>query len=99
MSKKRRSPPISKPMVDEETALKFALAAFVPVSTPAVKSHDKPPEPASKKGSYDDIGKDMRRISITLKRNLYERIAKDAARKGRTVGEHLERHLTKYYSK
>jgi hypothetical protein len=41
----------------------------------------------------------MRQISITLKKDLYERIAKEAARKDRTVEDHLRRHLTKHYGK
>ena len=41
----------------------------------------------------------MRQISITLKKDLYERIAKDAARKDRTVEEHLKKHLIKHYGK
>ena len=101
MSKERKSPTILKPMIDEETAIRFASAGSAPASKPAMdKSPDAPPkQTASKKPSYDDIGKDMRQISITLKKDLYERIAKDAARKDRTVEEHLKKHLTKHYSK
>ena len=101
MSKERKSPTILKPMIDEETALRFASAGFAPASGPAKdKSPKTPPkQTASKKRSYDDIGKDMRQILITLKKDLYERIAKDAARKDRTVEEHLKKHLTKHYSK
>lgn len=101
MSKERKSPTILKPMIDEETAIRFASAGSAPAPGPAMdKSPDTPPkQTASKKRSYDDIGKDMRQILITLKKDLYDRIAKDAARKDRTVEEHLKKHLTKHYSK
>ena len=101
MSKERKIPTILKPMIDEETAIRFASAGFAPASECAMdKSPDTPPkQTASKKRTYSDSGKDMRQISITLKRDLYERIAKDAARKDRTVEEHLKKHLTKHYSK
>jgi hypothetical protein len=101
MSKERKSPTILKPMIDEETALRFASAGFAPAYGPAMnKSLDAPlKKNASKKRSHDDIGKDMRQISITLHQDLYERIAKDAARKDRTVEDHLRRHLTKHYGK
>ena len=101
MSKERKSPTILKPMIDEETVIRFASAGSAPPSGPAM---DKSPDAsskqtASKKRSHDYIGKGMRQILITLKKGLYERIAKDAARKDRTVEEHLEKHLTKHYSK
>ena len=101
MSKERKSPSILKPMIDEETAIRFASAGSAPTSEPARdKSPDAPPkQTASKKRSHDDIGKDMRQISITLKKDLCERIATDAARKDRTVENHLRRHLTKHYGK
>jgi hypothetical protein len=41
----------------------------------------------------------MRQVSLALKRDLYERIAKEAARKDRTVEEHLQKHLAKRYGK
>ena len=101
MSKERKSPTILKPMIDEEAALRFASTGSAPASGPAMdKSSAAPPrQPASKKPYSEDIGKDMRQISITLKKDLYERIAKDAARKDRTVEEHLKKHLTKHYDK
>lgn len=101
MRKERKSPSILKPMIDEETALEFASTESAPESGPVIsKSADSPPtQTVSKDLSYDDIGKDMRRISIIIKKSLYERIAKDAARKDRTVDEHLKRHLAKHYGK
>ena len=51
------------------------------------------------KDSPAGIPKDMRQISLTIKKDLYDRIAKEAARKDRTVEEHLKKHLTKRYDK
>ena len=67
-------------------------------------SKEKPKKAASKerippKDSPADIPKDMRQISLTIKKDLYDRIAKEAAHKNRTVEEHLKKHLTKRYDK
>lgn len=101
MRKERKGPQVLKPMIDEETALRFASAEPVPASETATdKSLDAPiRKTVLKQRSHDDIGKDMRQISITLKKDLYERIAKAAARKERTVAEHLQRHLIKHFGK
>ena len=90
-----------KPMIDEETALRFASAEPVPESeTKTDKSPEVPPRKAAlKQQSHGDVGKGMKQVSITLKKGLYERIAKAAARKERTVEEHLERHLMKHFGK
>jgi hypothetical protein len=101
MRKERKSPQILKPMIDEETALRFASAECVADSEtakdPSLEAH--PRKAALKQRSRDDNREGMRQISITLKRGLYERIAKDAARKERTVAEHLQRHLVKHFGK
>ena len=102
MVKKRTSPTILKPVIDEETALRFASADAGLASEP---SADKLPKPASKQPatqsrSYDDgLEKNLRQISITVSKRLYDRIAKEAARKNRTVEEHLQKHITKRYEK
>jgi hypothetical protein len=101
MKKERKSATILKPEIDEQAALQFASAGSEPVPAP---SKDKPKKAASKKripqkDSPADIPKDMRQISLIIKKDLYDRIAKDAARKNRTVEEHLKKHLTKRYNK
>jgi hypothetical protein len=101
MKKERKSATILKPEIDEQAALQFASAGSEPVPAP---SKDKPKKAASKKripqkDSPADIPKDMRQISLIIKKDLYDRIAKDAARKNRTVEEHLKKHLTKRYHK
>ena len=99
MSKVRKSPTILKPTIDEKTALQFASAASPPQSVPATAhvSAPLPGQTSAKKRTASDAGKNLRQISLTLKKNLYERIAKEAARKNRTLEEHLIRHLTKRY--
>ena len=101
MKKERKSATILKPEIDEQAALRFASAGSEPVPAP---SKEKLKKAASKeriplKDSPAGIPKDMRQISLTIKKDLYDRIAKEAARKNRTVEEHLKKHLTKRYDK
>jgi hypothetical protein len=101
MKKERKSATILKPEIDEQAALQFASAGSEPVPAP---SKVKPKKSASQeqvlpKGSPAGIPKDMRQIALTIKKDLYDRIAKEAARKNRTVEEHLKKHLTKRYDK
>jgi hypothetical protein len=101
MKKERKSATILKPEIDEQAALRFASAGSEPVPAP---SKEKPKKAASMeriplKESPTGIPKDMRQISLTIKKDLYDRIAKEASRKNRTVEEHLKKHLTKRYDK
>ena len=101
MTKQRKSSTILKPIIDEETALRFAAAGSQQVSEAKTdglhKSTSK--KPAAKTGSRGNIGKDMQQISFAISKTLYDKIAKDAARKDRTVEEHLKKHLVKIYDK
>ena len=101
MTKRRKSPTILKPVIDEETALRFALAGSGQASEPSTDSVpiSASKQPAANKGSHHDVEKDMRQISLTISKDLYDRIAKEAAHKNRTVEEHLKKHLTKRYEK
>lgn len=101
MKKERKSAPILKPEIDEESAIRFASAALEAAPAPP---KEKPHKAALKdripaKGSPADTGKDTRQILLTIKKSLYDRIAKEAAHKDRTVEEHLRKHLTKRYDK
>jgi hypothetical protein len=102
MTKSRKSSTIMKPVIDEDTALRFAAAGSQQASGAKTdslpKSALKKP-PAVKTGSHENIGKGMQQISFTISKALYNIIAKDAARKDRTVEEHLKRHLIKIYEK
>ena len=103
MSKERKSPTILKPMIDETTALQFATAGTAPDTGTRGDSESFKKKPfgqtSAKKSSPGKPGKSLRQISLTLSQDIYSRIAKDAARKERTVEEHLIKHLTKRYGK
>jgi hypothetical protein len=101
MRKEKTIPSISKPMIDEDKVLEFAsIGSSQTPKSRIEQSPDKSSVQATLKGHAEEtIGKGLRRISIIIKKSLYERIAKDAARKDRTVEEHLKRHLAKYYGK
>jgi hypothetical protein len=101
MRKERKISTILKPEIDEETALRFASAVSKLTSE---RSTDRSPgvkaEPRKvKKNSYNTLEKSMRQISLNIEKGLYDKIAKEAARKNRTVEEHLKKHLTKRYDK
>ena len=99
MTRVRKSPTILKPMIDENMALQFATAASPSLSA-ANRTEPKPAgQPSPKSRPSGATGKNVRQISLTIKRDLYDRIAKDAARKDRTVEEHLIKHLNKRYGK
>jgi len=101
MVKKRISPTILKPVIDEETALRFALADKGQASEPSTDEQSKlSSKQTTQRRSHDDgLEKNLRHISITVSKRLYDRIAKEAARKNRTVEEHLQKHITKHYEK
>jgi hypothetical protein len=97
MTKVRKSPIILKPTIDEKMALQFASAAS-PAASDSLPAAS-PKRSTAKKVSTSDAGKNMRQISLTLKRDLYDKIAKAAARKNRTLEEHLIKHLIKRYGR
>ena len=101
MSKERTIPTILKPTFDEEAALQFASTESAPGPVPATDKSINVllKQIAPKKRASDAVGKDMKQISIVIKKNLYDRIAKEAARKDRTIEEHLQKHLAKRYGK
>ena len=101
MGKRRKSPTILKPVIDEEAALRFASAGSAQASEPSTAALPEavPKHPAAKKSPPDSVEKDMRRILLTISNDLYDKIAKEAARKNRTVEEHIQKRLTKRYEK
>jgi hypothetical protein len=101
MKKERKSPTILKPVIDEETALQFAMAGSEQTPEPPTATLPKTllSRAATQKSSHDKVEKGMREISLKIGKDLYDRIAKDAARKNRTIEEQLKKHLTKHYEK
>jgi hypothetical protein len=99
MKRERKSATILKPEIDEEAALRFAAAVAPPTSSNTSSRSPKPGKKPSTKALSVEKPKEMCQISLTVKKSLYDKIAKDAARKNRTVEEHLRKHLTKRYAK
>ena len=99
MAKVRKSPIILKPTIDEKLVLQFASAVSPKKSGSAAENLPATSlkQPPARKLSSSGVGKNVRQISLTLKKDLYDKIAGDAALKNRTVEEHLIRHLTKRY--
>jgi hypothetical protein len=101
MTKARKSPIILKPTIDENLALQFA--AMVSPTKSGSEPDKLPPastkQPSANKLSSRGVGKNTRQISLALEKELYDKIASDAAIKNRTLEEHLIRHLTKRYGK
>ena len=87
MTKERKQPAIRKPLIDEETALRFASAPQ--------------PETSKKAGKLHGNGKVDATVQLTvnLSSETYARIIQEAARKKRSVEELLQRHLNKHYGK
>ena len=97
MTRERKQPAIRKPLIDEETALRFAAASQPETSDP----------PRATEGNGGNTGK-MRgkekgevtvQLTVGLSKETYARITQEASRKKRSVEELLQRHLTKHYGK
>lgn len=100
MKKRKQSPTILKPVIDEEAALRFAMAGSGTSPEPSIpKSPEAVLRPAAKKAPDTEVEKNVRLISFAIKKDLYDKIAEEAARKNRTIEEHLRKHLMKRYGK
>jgi hypothetical protein len=91
MKKQTKVPTILKPLIDEDAALRFAFGGA-----------DKLPEAAPKQTqskAYAETTTGMRSVSLAISKDLYNKIAKEASKKNRTVEEHLIKHLAKRYEK
>ena len=84
MSKERKPAIIKKPVFDEDAVLRFVAAA-----TPAEK-------PLAAKMGKGESGHGDVPLTITLKSDLYAALAKEAARKSRTVEEQVRKILAKH---
>jgi hypothetical protein len=96
MTKMKKNPTILKPTIDEKLVLQFATAVSPPKSRPA--ADDVAAKAAGRSPKKLSAGNE-RQIALTIKKDLYDRIASEAALKNRTVEEHLIKHLTKRYGK
>lgn len=95
MTRERKKPGIRKPVIDEETALRFAVA-HQPESTASAHA-----DTGSRPDASDDAAGDpsIVRLTVTISNETYARIVKEAARKKRSAEELVQRHLTKHYGK
>jgi hypothetical protein len=97
MTRERKQPAIRKPLIDEETALRFATAPQPETSTPSGANAGN----GGKAGGVTGKGKGEAAVQLTvsLSKEIYARITQEASRKKRSVEELLQRHLTKHYGK
>jgi hypothetical protein len=94
----RKQPAIRKPLIDEDTALRFAEAPHQenpasPEGTDEKKKHK------HHKRITIDAGDISLQLSLTFSRETYARIVSEAARKKKSVEEMLQKHLNKRYGK
>jgi len=83
MSKVRKKPTVAKPLVDEATILRFAAAGVARESAAVVEQST----------TQDD----QTAVAVSLKRDIFAALEKDAARKGRTVADQIAKILAKHY--
>jgi hypothetical protein len=86
MSKERKPAIIRKPVLDEDAVLRFVAAASPAEKQPAVKTD---------KGESSN---GVVPLTISLKSDMYAALAKEAARKSRTVEEQVRKILSKHLS-
>jgi len=101
MTRERKQAAIRKPLIDEETALRFATIQKSEFSAPTLAKKDSG-EKAGKgrsNGSGDEKVNASVQLTVNLSKETYSRIVHEAERKKRSVEELLQRHLTKHYSK
>lgn len=97
MTRERKQPAIRKPLIDEETALRFA-AAPSELQSKAPSDAVSAGKKSGKARTVDKTGQSVV-LTLTLPAETYARITREAARKERTVEELLRRHLVKHYGK
>ena len=101
MTRERKQAAIRKPLIDEETALRFAAIPQAEMSPPA-RARKVTGEKAGKgrgNGSENPKGNASVQLTVNLSKETYARIIHEAERKKRSVEELLQRHLTKHYGK
>jgi hypothetical protein len=95
MTRERKQPAIRKPLIDEETALRFAAASQPDTAPPGTTEGNE-----GNAGKMRGKGKEAAvQLTVSLSKETYARICQEASRKKRSVEELLQRHLTKHYGK
>ncbi len=86
MSKERKPAVIRKPVVDEEAVLRFVAAVPAPEGAAPGK-----PASGEEEGTVQ--------LTVSLKREVYGALEREARRKSRTVSEQARKILTKHLEK
>jgi hypothetical protein len=100
MTRSKTRPPIRKPVLDEEDILEFAAHNAVPAAFPV----EQPSMGISVGNSTDrktvKVGKAERHpLELMLKREIIVRLEDEAARKEKSIGQVVEKLVTKYLGK
>jgi hypothetical protein len=95
MTRSKARPPIRKPVFDEESVLSFAALNGGPAGDAAEQAAVVP----AAAGSVKEAKGDRRQLSLLLKREVITRLEEEAARKEKTVGQVVEKLVTKHLGK
>jgi hypothetical protein len=96
MTRSKTKPPIRKPVFDEESTVSFA--SQVATQSGAAGGAGPAEEPANLK-SAKEAGKDRFRLTLSLKPEVITRIEEEAARKGKSVDQIVEKLVVKHLGK
>jgi hypothetical protein len=96
MTRSKTRPPIRKPVFDEESILSFAAHNAGPVGADVDQSGGSPP-PVGK--SVKETKTERQHLSLMLKREVIIRLEEEAARKEKSIGQIVEKLVTKHLGK
>ena len=100
MTRSKTRPPIRKPVFDEESILCFAAHTAGPVGTAVEQSADSSPVGKSAdRQSVRETKTDRQHLSLMLKREVIIRLEEEAARKEKSIGQIVEKLVTKHLGK
>ena len=100
MTRSKTRAPIRKPVFDEESILGFAAQTAVPVGT-AVEQSDgsNAAGKSTDRKSMKEAKSDRQHLSLMLKREVITRLEEEAARKEKSIGQIVEKLVTKHLGK
>ena len=100
MTRSKSRAPIRKPVFDEESILSFAAQTAVPVGTADEQSAciDSVGKSTGRK-SMKEAKSDRQHLSLMLKREVITRLEEEAARKEKSIGQIVEKLVTKHLGK
>jgi hypothetical protein len=95
MTRSKTRPPIRKPVFDDESILSFAAHNAGPVGADVDQSGGSPPVGKLVKETKTD----RQHLSLMLKREVIIRLEEEAARKEKSIGQIVEKLVTKHLGK